>query len=829
MMKRAMMTAILTVCWIEASSADELAWLDAYNVVWTSQSKNSGESMPVGGGDIGLNVWVENNELMFYIGRAGCRDENGALLKLGRARINISPNPFTAGFKQELKLKEGYVELSGKGKISGTIKVWVEVHRPIIHVEVTTDQPVSIVSTYESWRTKDRVLRDRGGKHGERGMCMVTFSAYPGRITLRKDTVEADDNSVLFYHRIPNKSFLFDFTVKQQKLEAAVDELWNPLENLTWGGMMTGDNLSSAGQSSGKYASTDFKGWSIKSDKPARQQHLKLVLHTDQSKTLDAWKQGLQNLVRDERSTKARENNLAWWRQFWDRSFIVVNPRANEKDAGWKVARNYNLFRYMLASNVHGREPTVFNGGVFTFDPKYVNGQKYTPDYRQWGASYHAQNQRLVYWPMLKSGDYDMMLPIFETYRKGLANARARVRLHWGHAGCCFTEAPGPLMLPGPAMYGFHEGGGRGRPKKLEPGVQVNTAFNYIYQGQLEFAWMMLQYHRFSGLGIKPYLPMIKQSVVFYDEHYQYRRTRRNKPPLSPDGKLIISPSNALEGVPGVTNPAEAVAGLMRVLEELCALPEPLITAEERKQFKAMLARVPKLPVGEKDGKSYMRVAASRGHAHPLSSELYPLFPYDLFGLGKGNLEIMKNTWDFLPGAAKGHVISWSQMPIHAARLGNTEYAKRLIQSKLGNGNKRFPAFFPVGHDWQPDHNWGGSGMVALQEMLMQTLDDSILLLPAWPKDWDADFKLHASRQTTVEGRVRNGKLLELKVTPESRKKDVVVAGAPPAKAAVTAAGHPAEGKIEPFLGEPKFDMQQVFKGERLPNVRNKGVRKKRQ
>jgi hypothetical protein len=41
--------------------------LNQYNVVWTSQSKNSAQSMPVGGGDVGLNVWVENNELFFYI------------------------------------------------------------------------------------------------------------------------------------------------------------------------------------------------------------------------------------------------------------------------------------------------------------------------------------------------------------------------------------------------------------------------------------------------------------------------------------------------------------------------------------------------------------------------------------------------------------------------------------------------------------------------------------------------------------------------------------------------------------------------------------------
>ena len=41
----------------------------------------------------------------------------------------------------------------------------------------------------------------------------------------------------------------------------------------------------------------------------------------------------------------------------------------------------------------------------------------------------------------------------------------------------------------------------------------------------------------------------------------------------------------------------------------------------------------------------------------------------------------------------------------------------------------------------------------------------------------------------------------------------------PRGNAPATAAGHPAEGKLEPFLGEPKLDVQQVFKGQRLPNV----------
>ena len=38
-------------------------------------------------------------------------------------------------------------------------------------------------------------------------------------------------------------------------------------------------------------------------------------------------------------------------------------------------------------------------------------------------------------------------------------------------------------------------------------------------------------------------------------------------------------------------------------------------------------------------------------------------------------------------------------------------------------------------------------------------------------------------------------------------------------KAGITAAGHPAEGKLESFIGEPKFDMQQVHEGDRFPNA----------
>ena len=36
----------------------QFLWGQPANLVWNTQSRNASESMPCGGGDIGMNVWV---------------------------------------------------------------------------------------------------------------------------------------------------------------------------------------------------------------------------------------------------------------------------------------------------------------------------------------------------------------------------------------------------------------------------------------------------------------------------------------------------------------------------------------------------------------------------------------------------------------------------------------------------------------------------------------------------------------------------------------------------------------------------------------------------
>ena len=128
-----------------------------------------------------------------------------------------------------------------------------------------------------------------------------------------------------------------------------------------------------------------------------------------------------------------------------------------------------------------------------------------------------------------------------------------------------------------------------------------------------------------------------------------------------------------------------------------------------------------------------------------------------------------------MPSGFLPMVISWHQDGIFFARMGMTAEAADYNLRKLEDSPRRFPTFWGPGHDWVPDHNWGGSGMIGLQEMLMQTIGQKIYILPAWPKDWDVDFKLHAPYKTVVEVKARFGTITQLKVTPASRRKDVIV------------------------------------------------------
>ena len=761
-------------------------WSRHTNVIWNTPSRNSSESMPCGGGDIGMNIWVEEGDILFYLSRSGTFDENNCQLKQGRFRIRLFPNPFkdAKDFRQELKLKDGYVEVSAGGT---QIQFWADVYHPVVHVEITNAQPLRTEVSYENWRYKERMIRK-----GEGQQCSYKWAPPKGAVTTA-DFVSLSSkrelpgmtkkgNLLLFYHRNPEQT-VFDIAVAQQGMENVKFQMMNPLKHLTFGGYLFGDNLEYTSTTDSIYAGTDYRAWNFRSSKASRKEQFCIVLHTEQTATVEQWEQDLQiNLQRIAPQGKIsskivsqdKKRTRLWWNAFWQRSFIepIGNTENKNDNDIKKITRNYTLFRYMLGCNAYGSVPTKFNGGLFTFDPCHIDEkQAFTPDYRKWGGgTMTAQNQRLVYWPMLKSGDFDMMSSQFDFYNRMLKNAELRTQVYWQHNGACFCEQIENYGLPNPAEYGFK------RPEWFDKGLEYNAWLEYEWDTILEFCQMILETKNYANADITPYLPLIESSLTFFDEHYRQLASRRGRKALDGNGHLVLFPGSACETYKMTNNASSTIAALKTVLENYGKKDE-------------MLKTIPPIPLRYIEIKDSLNPTASPELKQTISPavswerinnvetpQLYPVFPWRIYGVGKENLELARNTYFYDPEAIRfrSHV-GWKQDNIWAACLGLTEEAKRLALAKLSNGPHRFPAFWGPGYDWTPDHNWGGSGMIGLQEMLLQTNGEQILLFPAWPKEWDIHFKLHAPGKTTVEATLKDGKVTDLKVLPESRKKDIII------------------------------------------------------
>jgi hypothetical protein len=119
--------------------------------------------MPIGNGDIGVNTWVEQDgDLLLLISKTDAWSGIARLVKLGRVRVKLSPNPFVEGvrFRQTLKLRQGEIQIvAGPDESAIVLRVWVDANRPVIHVEATGENPFEVQVALELWRNEPRELK----------------------------------------------------------------------------------------------------------------------------------------------------------------------------------------------------------------------------------------------------------------------------------------------------------------------------------------------------------------------------------------------------------------------------------------------------------------------------------------------------------------------------------------------------------------------------------------------------------------------------------------------------------------------------------------------
>lgn len=692
---------------------DPVKSLESCNVVWNEPGTSSADSMPLGNGDISLNVWTEpSGDVVFYIGKSDAWTENpsdkAGLAKLGRVRVSMDPPAGGPGIPvvQVLKLREGEIEIKeGKEDHASTFRIWVDANHPAIHVQATSAQPATAKVALEVWRTENAKK-------------------------LSADTILADqkDQVVWYHHNGPgSEPHVLDWT---------------------FGAMVKGDGMKSV----------DPK--TLQSAAPASSHLISIYPLTTSASPAEEWVGKVQRQAAAIEALdlqKTREEHQRWWDEFWHRSWVFLTGEAKAKE----TTEGYVLQRFVTACAGRGAYPIKFNGSIFVVDhPAENKGGKppviepVTADFRAWGGQYWFQNTRPMYWPRLMAGDFDEMLPLFRMYRDMLPANAAQVKQYYHHEGAyCAETAP---------FYGGLQ--------DLTNNKGGSYTANY-HTDLLELTMMGLDYYEYTGDRAflhETVYPIASAILTFFDQHF----------PHDPAGKLVLDPDNAIEMYWKVHNPAPDIAGLHAILARLIALPSDLLGEDIRSNWRRIQAELPDLPAGVVNGKKvllpYEGEQTAPGH-NSENPELYAIYPFRLYGCGRPDLELALDTFAIRKHPGTG---CWLQDPIQSAMLGLADLAQKDVTFNLTrkDPNLKFQAFWARGHDYMPDEDNGGNGENGLQEMLLQVDGRKILLRPAWPKNWDAHFKLHAPFQTTVEGTVVGGKLVNLVVSPPQRQADIVVA-----------------------------------------------------
>ena len=729
---------------------------EKYNVIWDSQSKDSWGSMPAGNGDIGANVWVTaDGELQFFISKTDAFSENARLLKIGKVKVKFTPNILSGkDFKQELDLYSGKIKITaGEPGQKAALDFWIDANNPAIIIDGECEIPVTVEVSYEGWRNSRRQLIQKE-MHSAVGLI-----GSPDPVYVEPDTVLRRQAELLWCHH--NRRSIWKNVLELQALGELAHQLNDPLLNRTFGALVYGKNLNKE---------SDIK---LVSGKPDKKFNVSVIVNTEFADNAFTWAQDISDLKieieKQSIATRKRAHNN-WWKGFWNRHYMFIDSETQPEET-FTVTRGYLLQRYINACGGRGKLPIKFNGSIFTVDmvnDLYLwsgeNLKGLNADYRLWGGCFAGQNTRLPYWTMLHSGDFEMMKPLFKMYIDALPLLKSRTRKYYGHNGAFCSESMYFWGTYNNNNYGWNR-------EDMPDGLTKNMYIRYYWGIGIELVAMMQDYYLFTGDTdfLNNQLTVFAREILtFYNEHYRKDET----------GKIVIYPTQSLETYwEGTINPLPEIAGLKFITERFLKMDKltgdnPFISLCEtvRNSLPEILVRQ------DDDGQQLLSPAQvltweKRNSENP---ELYAIFPYRLFGQGKNNLELARNTFN---KRLHKQFSGWQQDAIQAALLGLTGESQRMIVHNFSEKHEgsRFPAFWGPNYDWIPDQCHGNVNMRALQNMLIQDVDGKIHLFPAWPKEWNVDFKLYAPFNTIVEGSVKQGEIVKLRVDPEYRRNDVEI------------------------------------------------------
>jgi len=749
------------------------------DLLYDKPVSRSEEGMPVGNGRMGSLVWTTPSSLKLQINRVDIFGNGAASNSFferntdycsGAGIVDIDfvswgEDVFSKpGYRQHLSCYDGVVSTDGN-KIRTSTVVWVEQDVLAIRIEDLRESPQSITINLRMMR--DTVIK-RGGHTAASHIKIID-----NHIVLTQKFEEGEFNC--------SSAVMIGVTGREARARSAnASELQLIVKS---GNEPFTVYISSA---------ASFN----KSDD---------LVSSAGSKLRSAISSGFENIL---------SANRKWWSSFWDKSYVSLHSADGEADF---ITANYNYFMYVMASSSLGDFPPKFNGMTWT-----TGG-----DARKWGNNYWGANQSCMYNGLFPANRIELMEPMFRMYTAMSPSLEKAAAQQWGSSGIYIPETVAfdglpelpediasemrDLYLvkkpwnekteafndyastksPFQSRWNWKQDKGwvEGKWTFTDKGAGAFGHVSHIFSRGAKIAYQYWQRYEFTRdtewLRSTGY-PMIKGVAEFY----------RNFPNLKKeaDGKYHIYNINDNESVRGGHNTIEEISSMMGIFPAAIKASEILnVDAELRNEWKEVLVNLSPLPLNTDYKETYKPglpvtfarslppVVQGPGSGRPDQNTM-PVWFFDLCNPVAGNTELVRianTTFDlyFSNGISKNsQVYVLSKLAVTGTMMGKKDATMYLIPNQIRTAEiETMPNRMTLREGYQTTGVQNLGRMAdALHYALINSAppgpgqDPVIQLFPAWPEEWDADFKLLARGNFLVTASSRGGSVTELELMSQS-------------------------------------------------------------